>query len=91
MGQFISREQNDEKYLLDEVIKSIKNEKIENVVIMCGAGISTSAGIPDFRSPSTGLYFKLRKYNLPFPEAIFEGMAFTFIRKIFVKNLLRAV
>ena len=38
---------------------------------MCGAGISTSAGIPDFRSPSTGLYFKLRKYNLPYPEAIF--------------------
>ncbi|CBY37337.1 unnamed protein product, partial [Oikopleura dioica] len=95
MGQFISREQNDEKCLLDEVIKSIKNEKIENVVIMCGAGISTSAGIPDFRSPSTGLYFKLRKYNLPFPEAIFEATYFEqdpapfyhLVRELFPKEL----
>jgi NAD-dependent SIR2 family protein deacetylase len=31
-----------------------------------------AAGIPDFRSPGTGLYSKLEKYNLPYPEAIFE-------------------
>lgn len=43
-----------------------------NVIVMCGAGISTSAGIPDFRSPGTGLYSQLEKYNLPFPEAIFQ-------------------
>ena len=30
------------------------------------------AGIPDFRSPGTGLYDNLQKYNLPYPEAIFE-------------------
>ncbi|CAG8816564.1 8973_t:CDS:1, partial [Racocetra fulgida] len=29
-------------------------------------------GIPDFRSPGTGLYDNLAKYNLPRPEAIFE-------------------
>ena len=39
---------------------------------MCGAGISTSAGVPDFRSPNLGIYFKLKKYNLPYPEAVFE-------------------
>ena len=39
---------------------------------MAGAGISTSAGIPDFRSPGTGLYDNLQQYNLPYPEAIFE-------------------
>ncbi|CAF3168638.1 unnamed protein product [Rotaria socialis] len=46
--------------------------KCSNVIVMAGAGISTSAGIPDFRSPGTGLYSQLEKYNLPFPEAIFQ-------------------
>jgi len=39
---------------------------------MTGAGISVSCGIPDFRSPQTGLYANLQKYNLPRPEAIFD-------------------
>lgn len=35
--------------------------------------ISTFAtGIPDFRTPGTGLYDNLQKYQLPFPEAIFD-------------------
>lgn len=39
---------------------------------MAGAGISTSAGIPDFRSPVTGLYASLAKHELPHPEALFD-------------------
>ncbi|PKI84705.1 Hst2p [Malassezia vespertilionis] len=39
---------------------------------MAGAGISTSAGIPDFRSPGTGLYASVAKYELPYPEALFD-------------------
>jgi len=31
-----------------------------------------TAGIPDFRSPGTGLYAKLARLNLPYPEAVFE-------------------
>ena len=31
-----------------------------------------AAGIPDFRSPGTGLYDNLQKYNLPDPTAIFS-------------------
>lgn len=33
--------------------------------------MSVAAGIPDFRTPGTGLYSQLQKYNLPRPEAIF--------------------
>ncbi|ORX52593.1 SIR2-domain-containing protein [Piromyces finnis] len=49
----------------------IKSNKARNIIILTGAGISTNAGIPDFRSPKTGLYSNLKKYNLPYPEAIF--------------------
>lgn len=57
---------------LDDVIQRILDGEIKNIICMCGAGISVGAGIPDFRSPGTGLYSKLEKYNLSHPEAIFE-------------------
>ena len=44
----------------------------KNIIVMTGAGISTAAGIPDFRSPGTGLYDNLQKYDLPHPQAVFE-------------------
>ncbi|KAI0237180.1 NAD-dependent protein deacetylase sirtuin-2 [Lamellibrachia satsuma] len=63
--------------LLDEVTfegvaKYIRSGQCKKIVVMAGAGISTSAGIPDFRSPGTGLYDNLQKYNLPEPTAIFN-------------------
>uniref|UniRef100_A0AAQ5YZE5 NAD-dependent protein deacetylase n=1 Tax=Amphiprion ocellaris TaxID=80972 RepID=A0AAQ5YZE5_AMPOC len=57
---------------LDGVARYINSGKCKNIICMVGAGISTSAGIPDFRSPGTGLYANLQKYNLPYPEAIFQ-------------------
>lgn len=54
------------------VVNAFKAGKFKKIVTMVGAGISTSAGIPDFRSPSSGLYHNLQKFNLPYPEAIFE-------------------
>ncbi|XP_076179616.1 sirtuin 2 isoform X2 [Ptiloglossa arizonensis] len=57
---------------LDGIVEYIKENENLKIITMAGAGISTSAGIPDFRSPSSGLYHNLEKYNLPHPQAIFE-------------------
>ena len=53
-------------------ISLLKEHKFKNVIIMVGAGISTTAGIPDFRS-NTGLFKQLQdKYNLTRPEEFFD-------------------
>eukprot|EP00298_Acanthocystis_sp_HF-20_P018283 c21932_g1_i2.p1 GENE.c21932_g1_i2~~c21932_g1_i2.p1 ORF type:complete len:461 (+),score=215.73 c21932_g1_i2:107-1489(+) len=52
--------------------KILSNSPPNSVVVMVGAGISVSAGIPDFRTPGTGLYDNLQKYNLPSPESVFD-------------------
>ncbi|GJJ73766.1 NAD+-dependent protein deacetylase sirtuin 2 [Entomortierella parvispora] len=57
---------------LSAVAEYIKEGKAKNIIVMSGAGISTAAGIKDFRSPGTGLYDDLEKYNLPYPEAVFD-------------------
>eukprot|EP00536_Pseudo-nitzschia_multiseries_P002617 jgi/Psemu1/63745/estExt_Genemark1.C_350070 len=57
---------------LEQLAKWIESGKAKNIIVLCGAGVSTGAGIPDFRSPGTGLYDNLQKYDLPYPEAIFE-------------------
>lgn len=45
---------------------------VKNIIVMSGAGISTAAGIPDFRSKDTGLYHNLQKFDLPYAEAVFD-------------------
>ena len=55
----------------DDLVNGLRDGKYKSIMVMTGAGISVSAGIPDFRSPGTGLYDNLKEYNLPYPEAIF--------------------
>ncbi|XP_034049830.1 NAD-dependent protein deacetylase sirtuin-3, mitochondrial [Thalassophryne amazonica] len=57
---------------LEDIAKNIKDQKHKRIVVMAGAGISTPSGIPDFRSPGSGLYDNLQQYDLPYAEAIFE-------------------
>lgn len=57
---------------IDGLVKYMRSELCRRVIVMVGAGMSTSAGIPDFRSPGSGIYANLKQYNLPFPEAMFE-------------------
>ncbi|XP_074086763.1 NAD-dependent protein deacetylase sirtuin-3, mitochondrial isoform X2 [Macrotis lagotis] len=61
-----------EKLSLQEIAELIRTKACQRVVVMVGAGISTPSGIPDFRSPGSGLYSNLEQYDLPYPEAIFE-------------------
>jgi NAD-dependent histone deacetylase SIR2 len=55
-----------------ETIASYLKKKDTKVAFFVGAGISTNCGIPDFRSPKTGLYSNLKRLNLPYPEAVFD-------------------
>ncbi|KAL3226662.1 hypothetical protein MRX96_024858 [Rhipicephalus microplus] len=80
---------------IDGIVRYIKSGKCKNIIAMIGAGISTAAGIPDFRSPNSGIYSKLGKFNLPSPEAIFEigyfrrnpAPFYALARQLFPKNL----
>ncbi|KAK4884369.1 hypothetical protein RN001_000640 [Aquatica leii] len=76
---FLDREPEEEEKVkvledvsIDGIVNYMKSHPSLNIITMAGAGISTSAGIPDFRSPGSGLYHNLQKYKLPHPQAIFE-------------------
>ncbi|CEP17921.1 hypothetical protein [Parasitella parasitica] len=57
---------------IEAIAEYIQEKNVKNIIVMSGAGISTAAGIPDFRSKDTGLYHNLQKFDLPYAEAVFD-------------------
>ncbi|GAB7348534.1 hypothetical protein MBLNU459_g6928t1 [Dothideomycetes sp. NU459] len=55
---------------IDDAVSLLKQSK--NIIVITGAGISTSLGIPDFRSRNTGFYSQLRARGFDSPEDVFE-------------------
>jgi len=61
-----------EDWTVSKICDELKNGRFKNIVVFTGAGISTASGIPDFRTPGTGLYDNLQAYDLDEPEDIFD-------------------
>lgn len=55
---------------IDDVVSLLNSSK--NIMVITGAGISTSLGIPDFRSKNTGFYSQLLARGFDSPEDVFD-------------------
>jgi len=50
---------------LDSILKDISPKT--KIAFLVGAGISVNAGIPDFRSPNSGIYAKIKELGFNDP------------------------
>ncbi|KAF2018569.1 SIR2-domain-containing protein [Aaosphaeria arxii CBS 175.79] len=86
LGLAISRELNKRRRLeqyktIDDAAQLLRERK--NIMVITGAGISTSLGIPDFRSKNTGFYSKLLEMGFEDPEQVFDIHNFDEDPKVF--------
>ncbi|EAR90398.1 SIR2 family transcriptional regulator (macronuclear) [Tetrahymena thermophila SB210] len=69
----ISHEVQDRSQIIENFAEKLLAKKYKQIAFLTGAGISVSAGIPDFRSPETGLYAQIKKeYDISDPQKIFS-------------------
>ncbi|CAD0082834.1 unnamed protein product [Aureobasidium vineae] len=59
---------------IDDAVSLLQKSK--NILVITGAGISTSLGIPDFRSRNTGFYSQLLARGFESPEDVFDIINF---------------
>ncbi|KAG0370684.1 NAD-dependent histone deacetylase sir2 [Gamsiella multidivaricata] len=76
---------------LEHVVKLLKTSK--RIMVLTGAGVSVSCGIPDFRSED-GIYSRLSEFQLDDPQQMFDlgffrerpEIFYSFAREIFPSN-----
>ncbi|CEQ42831.1 SPOSA6832_04675, partial [Sporobolomyces salmonicolor] len=72
LNRLRNRDRLEQYQTVDDVVNLIRKSK--RILVLTGAGVSTSCGIPDFRSP-TGLYARLKaegNWDLDDPQDMFD-------------------
>ncbi|KAH8428114.1 putative histone deacetylase SIR2 [Aspergillus melleus] len=72
--EFSRRQKLPQYNTIEDAVRLLQESK--NIVVLTGAGISTSLGIPDFRSKDTGLYSQLEHLGLSDPQEVFDIQVF---------------
>jgi NAD-dependent SIR2 family protein deacetylase len=60
---------------IEDVLELLRNSK--KIMVVTGAGVSVSCGIPDFRSKN-GIYSRLDEFQLDDPQQMFDIEYFKF-------------